>query len=96
MTTEEIALAAALEAEGLFPLETDLGEYIVQLGEEPPSHITAPALHRSAEEILALFEKHGVLEGAGDPPEDRVELATWLSLRAREHLRKRLLDADVP
>ncbi|MFV1958706.1 MAG: lactate utilization protein B [Planctomycetota bacterium] len=95
MTSEEVGLNARLEARGLEPLETDLGEYIVQLAGEPPSHITAPALHRSTEQIHDLFRKHGVLEGAGAPPEDRVELAAWLSLRAREHLRQRLLDADV-
>jgi L-lactate dehydrogenase complex protein LldF len=95
MTTEEIELNPALEAVGYAPLETDLGEYIVQLAGEAPSHITAPALHRNAEEIRDLFREKGVLEGAGAVPEDRAELATWLSLRAREHLRDRLLDADI-
>ncbi len=95
MTTEEIDLNPALEAAGAVPLETDLGEFIVQLAGEPPSHITAPALHRSAEEILDLFRKHGVLEGAGEPPAERKDLPTWLSLAARAHLRARLLAADV-
>jgi len=95
MTTEEIGLNAALEARGFLPLETDLGEYIVQLAGEPPSHITAPALHRSAEQIRDLFRREGILEGRGTPPEDHDALATWLSLEAREHLRPRMLDADA-
>ena len=95
MTTEEIELNPALEAQGFHPLETDLGEYIVQLAGEPPSHITAPALHRSAEQIRDLFQAEGVLAGRGAPPADREGLATWLSLQAREHLRPRLLDADL-
>lgn len=95
MTREEVGLNAALEAQGFRPLETDLGEYIVQLAGEPPSHITAPALHRSAEQIRDLFLSEGVLEGRGPSPADRKDLATWLSLAAREHLRPRLLAADV-
>ncbi|MEN8151930.1 MAG: lactate utilization protein B [Planctomycetota bacterium] len=95
MATEEIELNRAFEARGFVPLETDLGEYIVQLAGEPPSHITAPALHRSTEEIRDIFTEHGVLEGRGTPPTDRQELARWLSLKAREHLRHRLLDADL-
>ena len=91
MTTEE--LNAALEAKGLEPLETDLGEWIVQLAEEPPSHLTAPALHKSAEQIADLFAEKGVLTDT--PPSDRGELATWLSLQARDHLRRRLQEADV-
>lgn len=95
MTSEEVGLGAALERGGFRPLETDLGEYIVQLAGEAPSHITAPALHRSAEEILDLFRHHGVLDGFGEPPADRGDLARWLSLAAREHLRRPLLSADL-
>ncbi len=96
MTTEEIELNAALEGAGFRPLETDLGEYIVQLADEPPSHITAPALHRSAEQIRDLFARRGrPRRWSGAAPTDREELATWLSLEARAHLRPRLLDADV-
>ncbi len=93
MTTEEIDLNRALEDAAITPLETDLGEYIVQLAGEPPSHITAPALHRSAEQIAELFAEHDVLRAS--VPEDRAELATWLSLQARDHLRPLLLDADM-
>jgi len=95
MATEEVELNRALERRGFTPLETDLGEYIVQIAGEAPSHITAPALHRSTEEIYDLFEREGVLEGKGEPPEDRRALARWLSLVAREHLRARLLDSDL-
>jgi L-lactate dehydrogenase complex protein LldF len=95
MATEEIELNRAFEARGFTPLETDLGEYIVQLVDQPPSHITAPALHLSTEEIRDIFTEHGVLLDRGAPPEDRDELAIWLSLKAREHLRHRLLDADL-
>ena len=47
MATEEIHLNAALEAEGIEVVETDLGEYIIQLAKEPPSHIIAPAIHKT-------------------------------------------------
>jgi L-lactate dehydrogenase complex protein LldF len=95
MATEEVELNAAFTARGFTPLETDLGEYIVQLAGEPPSHITAPALHRSTEEIRDIFGDHDVLPGDATPPADRDELARWLSLVARDHLRGRLLDADL-
>jgi L-lactate dehydrogenase complex protein LldF len=95
MTTEEVGLNQAFAARGFTPLETDLGEYIVQLADEPPSHITAPALHCSAEQIRDLFAREGVTDGIDTPPEDRKELARWLSLAARRHLRPRLLEADL-
>lgn len=57
MATEEIDLNNFLESNGIIVTETDLGEYIVQLRNEKPSHITAPALHLSKEEIALLFHK---------------------------------------
>lgn len=93
MATEEVDLNHAFTERGFTPLETDLGEFIVQLRDEPPSHITAPALHLSAEQIRDLFAEEGVTDG--DAPTDRSELATWLSLSARTHLRERLLEADL-
>jgi len=93
MATEEVDLNRAFEERGFTPLETDLGEFIVQLRGEPPSHITAPALHCSAEQIRDLFAREGVT--ASEPPADRKDLATWLSLSARSHLRERLLKADL-
>ncbi|HXF04612.1 MAG TPA: LutB/LldF family L-lactate oxidation iron-sulfur protein [Blastocatellia bacterium] len=55
MLTEEISLNDALERAGITPVETDLGEYIVQLAHEPPSHIIAPAIHKSKEQVAELF-----------------------------------------
>ncbi len=61
MLSEEAALNRALEAAGIQPVETDLGEYILQINDnEPPSHIVAPVVHKSKEEISALFARtHG-------------------------------------
>ena len=58
MVTEEIALNDHLEAAGLSVLEGDLGEYIIQLAGEHPSHIIAPAIHKSREEVAELFHEH--------------------------------------
>ena len=61
MVTEEIHLNAYLEARGMEVVETDLGEYIVQIAGETPSHILAPAIHKSRQEVGQLFaEKLGV------------------------------------
>src|SRR5712691_6677135 len=57
MTTEEIELNHALEAAGVCPIETDLGEYIIQLAHEKPSHIIVPAIHKTREQISDLFEE---------------------------------------
>src|SRR5207253_8078397 len=60
MISEEIELNPALEADGVEVVETDLGEYIVQIAHEPPSHILAPAVHRSSRDIAELFNRvHG-------------------------------------
>lgn len=60
MVTEEIHLNAALEAEGIEPVETDLGEWIIQLAGETPSHIVVPAIHKTKSQIADLFaEKVG-------------------------------------
>jgi L-lactate dehydrogenase complex protein LldF len=56
MVTEECALNDALEAGGIEVVETDLGEYILQLAKEPPSHIVAPVVHKTREEVSDLFE----------------------------------------
>ncbi|HEY0105179.1 MAG TPA: lactate utilization protein B [Rhizomicrobium sp.] len=55
MVTEEIRLNPFLEANGIVPVETDLGEYIIQLRDEPPSHIIAPAFHLSKEQVAETF-----------------------------------------
>jgi hypothetical protein len=58
MVSEEMALNKALEAAGVTPVETDLGEYILQINDnEPPSHIIAPVIHKDKEEVADLFAK---------------------------------------
>jgi L-lactate dehydrogenase complex protein LldF len=56
MVSEEVGLNRFLEAQGIEVVETDLGELIIQLAREPPSHIIAPAIHKDRREIAALFE----------------------------------------
>jgi L-lactate dehydrogenase complex protein LldF len=58
MTTEEIGLSHTLEENQLEPVETDLGEYIIQLAHEWPSHLTAPALHKTRAEVGELLPKN--------------------------------------
>src|SRR5690606_923099 len=57
MATEEIHLNHALEEAGMVAIETDLGEYIIQLANEPPSHIVAPVVHKRIEDIAVLFQE---------------------------------------
>lgn len=91
MITEEMALNPALEAAGLEVWETDLGEFIVQLAGEPPSHIIAPAIHKSRAEVADLFRaKLGQLGqemGGESIPE--------LTLLARRALREKFLAAGL-
>lgn len=88
MVTEEIDLNKAMEAVGCEVVETDLGEYILQIDDHnPPSHIVAPALHMNKEQIQKVFtEKLGYDKSS--TPED-------LALFAREKLRQEFLSADV-
>jgi len=87
MATEEIDLADALEAAGIETVETDLGEYIVQVAGERPSHIITPVIHKTLRQIAAVLSGE-----AGTPlPADRDALTQWV----REHLRMRFLDADM-
>lgn len=87
MATEEIELNHALEAAGIESLETDLGEYIIQLAGTGPSHIIVPAVHLKKEEIAALFsEKLNI-----NAPTDPIELARI----AREVLREKFLNAGM-
>ncbi|MCI0341141.1 MAG: lactate utilization protein [Planctomycetales bacterium] len=103
MTAEEVGLNEALEAAGFRPLETDLGEFIVQIAGEPPSHITAPAIHRDAASIAGLFLEKGViaelppaLRPGGAAGRAEVEAAAReLSLAARRFLRRDLLGAAM-
>ncbi len=87
MVTEEIELRPALESAGIEALETDLGEYIVQLAGEMPSHITAPALHKSREEIGALFAEKLGIPRTSEPEE--------LTAYARRILRDKFLGAGA-
>jgi L-lactate dehydrogenase complex protein LldF len=87
MVTEEIGLNHALEEVGAEVVETDLGEWILQLDEDPPSHIVTPALHKDRGQIRKTFaEKKGY--DKSDTPEE-------LGLFAREQLRKDFLHADI-
>jgi L-lactate dehydrogenase complex protein LldF len=88
MVSEESGLDHAIEAAGLAVVETDLGEYILQInGYEPPSHIIGPALHKSKEEVAELFHrKHGT------PKKTEIN---ELCLEARRTLREHYLGADM-
>ncbi|MFB6454304.1 lactate utilization protein B [Chitinophaga sp. Hz27] len=88
MLTEECHLNPHLEANGIEVIDTDLGERIVQLAKEPPSHIVLPCIHKKKEEIGALFHEHlGTPAGNADPQ--------FLTAAARQHLRKEFLEADA-
>ena len=87
MVGEEIALNSGLEARGLEVVETDLGEYIIQIAQEPPSHIVGPAIHKTREQIAQLF--HDKLNA---PLMDDSEEMT---LFARNLLREKFLSADM-
>ena len=91
MITEEVGLNAFLEANGVTPVETDLGEYIIQLRGEAPSHIIAPAVHLNQAQIEGDFRRvHTHL----DPERDLTEKTSLLT-EARQVLRDRFLVADV-
>jgi L-lactate dehydrogenase complex protein LldF len=87
MATEEISLNHALEAAGIQALETDLGEYIIQLAGTGPSHILVPAVHLKKEEIAALFSEKLGITAPSDPAE--------LTRIARETLREKFLSAEM-
>ena len=87
MLSEEAQLNEALAAAGIQPVETDLGEYIVQLAGETPSHIIAPAVHKTLDEIADLFtETHGRPRQTDIPA---------LAREAREILRQHFLSAEM-
>ena len=91
MVAEEIGLNDFLEANGITPVETDLGEYIIQLRHEPPSHIIAPAIHLVKEQVAETFRaEHRSL----DPDRPLVEPRQMCD-EARAVLRPRFLAADV-
>ncbi|NYF51320.1 LutB/LldF family L-lactate oxidation iron-sulfur protein [Tunturiibacter gelidoferens] len=75
MTTEEIELNTALEAAGIHAFETDLAELIIQLGEDRPSHIVVPALHKNRQQIREIFQRKMNLPELGERPEDLADAA---------------------
>ncbi len=87
MTTEEIGLNGALAAAGLTVMETDLGEFIVQLAGHPPAHLTAPALHLNRYQIADLFATH---LGFGSPAEPEA-----LARRATTYLNPYFFEAQM-
>src|SRR5437899_8415624 len=87
MLSEEAGLNEALAANGITPIETDLGEYILQLAGEPPSHIIAPALHKNKDEVADLFEARHHAPRKTDIP--------LMTREAREVLRGHFLSADL-
>ncbi|MCA9048649.1 MAG: lactate utilization protein [Planctomycetaceae bacterium] len=88
MLTEECHLNPYLESRGIEVVDTDLGERIVQLRREPPSHIVLPAIHIKKEEVGECFHEHlGTDKGAADP--------AYLTEAARGHLRERFCSADA-
>lgn len=87
MVTEEVELNRALAAAGVKVVETDLGEFVVQISGDRPSHLIAPIIHRRREEVAQLFAHH-----LGTPPGADV---TVLTAAARQHLRQAFLRADV-
>ncbi len=91
MVTEEIALNDFLEANGVTPVETDLGEYILQLRHEPPSHITGPAFHLNREDWEESFRKSHTNLPADRVFRERRDIQT----EARGVLREKFLAADV-
>lgn len=88
MLTEECHLNPYLEERGISVVDTDLGERIVQLRDEPPSHIVLPAIHIKKEEVGECFHEHlGTEQGASDPG--------YLTEAARQHLRQQFVTADA-
>lgn len=89
MLTEECEMNPFLESHGIDVVETDLGERIIQLGGQKPSHIVMPAIHLSHDDVGELFERKGISSEKGnhDP--------TYLTYQARLSLRKEFLSADA-
>jgi len=87
MATEEIHLNDALEENGIEPIETDLGEWIIQLAGETPSHIVVPAIHKTKAQIADLFVEKVGIDKTGD--------VDVLTKTARRILRKRFAEAQV-
>lgn len=87
MVTEEVGLNEAFEGAGIDVAETDLGEYIIQLAGEGPSHIIAPAIHKTRQQVGCLFADKLGISYTEDPP--------TLTQAARKALREKFLNADM-
>lgn len=87
MVSEEVQLNTQLEKMGVEAIETDLGEYIIQLANETPSHIIGPAVHKNRRQVAELFSKEAGKELSDDTP--------TLTKFAREQLRNKFLAADI-
>ncbi len=91
MVTEEIELNAHLKAHGIHPVETDLGEYIIQLRDEKPSHIVAPAFHLKRDDVETTFRKtHDTLD-----PNRELDTRPALVAEARTIMRRNFEAADA-
>ncbi len=88
MLTEECHLNDYLQKKGIKILDTDLGEYIVQLRKEPPSHIVLPAIHLKRQDVSETFHEHLNTEKGNYDPQ-------YLAGSARHHLRERFIEADL-
>jgi len=88
MTTEELDVNEHLAAAGVDVTETDLGEFVLQVADEAPSHLIAPGFHKSTDEIAALFN-------ARFDPDEPLETPAELTAFARDHLGERIREADV-
>jgi len=88
MTSDEVQMNHALEAVGITPIETDLADMIVQLGNDEPSHIVVPALHRNRFEIRDIFRDKMSKPELTENPED-------LTAAARSYLRERFLRTKI-
>jgi L-lactate dehydrogenase complex protein LldF len=91
MISEEIGINDHLEALGIAPIETDLGEYIIQLRHERPSHIIAPAVHLTKDQVADTFLEHHSALGFTKRLTERNDMVA----EARHVLRQKFLDADV-
>jgi L-lactate dehydrogenase complex protein LldF len=91
MVSEEIGLNAALEADGLEVVESDAGEYIVQLAKEAPSHIVMPTIHKTTDDIADLFAEHHRAYGF----KERAHSAAELIGQVRAIMREKYFAADV-
>ncbi len=87
MVSEETELVPFLERHGIEAVETDLGEFIVQIDGDHPSHIVTPIIHKTRQEVARSFEREG-LGAYNDDPQT-------ITRRARDHLRRKYLQADV-